>query len=345
VSQPYPAVDVLAHPGGRAWGRFADRPRSARPAAEFAGIRARFEDWRTKEWVGFTLIHPEVFSSMIVQEAKYLASSELYVIDAATRELVEAVGSMRGGTTDLPDDLLHGGEVRFRDPKKGYRLEYDFDEANGRHEIRIDIAATASGPGISGALALDAASASAPLAVSFPLGGAATMFTYKRILPASGSIAIGARRIDFDPARDFAIIDEHRSHLPYWHARWTWGTFAFRSPEGEILGANFADRPQARGSEEESALWVPGLAAPLADVTFTPASTDPLAPVAIRSADGRLEAAFTPRNRKRSKHQFVVASIDYFQMVGTYSGTIRDEDREWSFEDVHGVCESMAMRS
>jgi len=343
MPHPDQTVELLAAPGARAWGRFADRPRVVRPADEFPGrIRHALQDWRTKEWVGFTLVHPELYGSMIVQEAKYLASSELYVCDAASGELHEHSGSMKGGTVGLPADLLHGGRVRFADPRRHYRLEVDFDEDAGHHTVFVEIGASDRAAAISCELVLRTRGASGPLAVSTPLQRGAAMFTYKRAFPAAGTLRVGDREFAFDPARDLAIVDEHRTHLPYW-THWIWGTFASIGPDG-VVGANLCVRDQL-GEDEESCLWLGGAAEPLEELAFTATGSHPLAPWAVASEDGRVELMFTPAGRKGVKKELLVAAIDYTQLYGTYAGVLHGADGPVPIEDVHGVLELMEMRS
>jgi len=334
-----PQAESLAAGGFPSWGRLPDRPPVADPLAGIRGIPRRWADLRLKEWVGFTLVHPELFGSMIVQDAKYLTSAELYVHDRASGELHEHAASGGRGALELPRALLSGGECGFR--ASGFELRYGFDADAGRHTIRVDVAATADAAAVSGELVLDAAQASAPLVVNARLNEhAATMFTHKRVFAVSGMLRVGECEYRFDPARDLAILDEHRSRLPY-RASWTWGTFAFRAPGGGIAGANFATRPQPAGEEEESGIWVPGAVEPLSDVTFSPEGAMPLSPWTMRSADGRLDVAFTPEGRKGVRKQFGVVAIEYFQLYGTYRGSVAGIP----FDGVHGVCERMRMRS
>ena len=165
------------------------------------------------------------------------------------------------------------------------------------------------------------------------------MYTHKVVYPASGSVRVGDRTHTFDPSRDLAVLDEHRTFLPY-RTRWLWGTFAGITADG-IIGANFAQRPVVPGSEEESGLWVAGACEPLADVALTPTDpSDPLRPWTMRSRDGRLDVTFTPEDRKAVRHQLAVASIDYWQLVGSYTGTVAG----YPVTAMRGVCESMRAR-
>jgi hypothetical protein len=339
MSTPELVPDTVVADGARAWGRLAERPRDVNPLDAYRGLSRRWHDFRLKEWVGFTLVHPELYGSMIIQDAKYLATAELYVHDRATGTLDEHAANGRRDALALPSaGLLFGGTCRFETP--GFTLRYDFDTDAGSHTIRIAIAASDHAQPITGELHLDAANASAPLAVSSQLGGDATMFTHKRIYPISGVLTVGERSYRFDAARDFAIIDEHRSQLPY-GTEWTWGTFALRSDAGDIVGANFADREQPAGQEEESCIWTPGAVEPLADITFTPVSQQPLASWRVTSADGRLDVTFTPEGRKAVRQNFGIVAIDYFQLYGTYEGVLAG----FAVESVHGVAERMRMRA
>jgi hypothetical protein len=322
----------------RTWGRLPERPRDVNPLDAYPALTRRWHDFRTKEWVGFTLVHPELFSSMIIQDAKYLASAEMYVHERASGALHEHAANGGREALSLPTELLYGGACRFETP--GFALRYDFDTDAGRHGVRIDIAATEKAAAFCGELSLDATGASAPLVVSSQLGGGATMFTHKRIYPVAGTLTVGERQYRFDPARDFAIIDEHRSELPY-GASWAWGTFAMRSDAGDIVGANFASRAQPAGEEEESGIWVPGAVEPLAQVDFAPVSSQPLASWRVRSVDGRLDVTFTPQGCKGVRQNFGVVAIDYTQFYGSYEGELAG----FPVEGAHGVCERMKMRS
>ncbi|MDH2415833.1 DUF2804 domain-containing protein [Nocardioides sp. CER19] len=333
-------IDRLVENGARHYGRFANRPTDANPLDEFGGAARRWRWLRLKEWLGWTLVHPEIYSSMILQDAHYLASSEIYVRDKASGALHQHARNARGGSLGIPR-ALWGSRPEIA--AKGYGIRYDLAADGSVHRITVDIAATGSEPALSGVLEVDGSAASPALSVSSRLPGGA-MYTHKAVFPVSGALRVGDREIVFDPSRDLAILDEHKSFLPY-RTTWVWGTFASRTPAGEIIGANFARRPELPGEQEESCLWVPGAAEPLADIDFSPTSPDDLAPWRIRSADRRLDVTFTPDGRKDVKHQLGLLAIDYFQLYGRYTGTMRSLDGTSHEVDVQGVCESMRMRS
>jgi len=330
----------LVKDGIRRYGRFAARPETVNPLDEFGGPTRTLRRLRLKEWIGFTLIHPDWFSSLIMQDANYLASSEIYGYDRAKGALHQRAANARGGSLRLPS-RLPGSEPRFTRP--GYALEYDFSADAKRLTLRIDIAATADAPAFQGALTLHCDRASRPLSVSARMPGG-KLYTHKAVFPAEGVLRVSGKDIVFDPRRDLAILDEHKSFFPY-RTVWLWGTFAFPAGDAGPAGANFVRRPSLPGQEEESCIWTPGACEPLADVAFRRQSESPLSPWSVSSADGRLDVTFTPEGRKDVRHQLGLFAIDYFQLFGHYHGTLRGLDgTPYPVDAVHGVCESFRAR-
>ena len=326
----------LVEGGQRHFGRFARTP-VANPFDAAPAPARPFEQFRTKEWVGFTLIHPDIASSMIIQDAKYLATSEFYVFHRHTEELFQYAANRLARPLHLPSDLLHSTCAFV---SSSYGLGYAFEADKVLIVVNID--ATPTAPAVKGRLVLDAAHASPPLVVSarMPCG---LMYTNKLIYPVSGVLVCGDRRYAFDSSRDFAILDEHKSHLPY-RTKWTWGTFALPVPGG-VAGANLCVRPALDGQEEECCIWTPQAAEPLSDVSFTQLREgDDMSAWAIRSADGRVDVTFTPQGHKGVHQNFWLAKIDYTQWFGHYSGTLRGAHETWQVKDVPGVCEHMDAR-
>lgn len=333
----YITASHLVQNGIRHWGRFLKTP-VANPLDEFTGLQRMFKSLRTKQWAGFTLVHNDLYAAMILQDARYIKSSEIYIRDRSTGTLHQHSG-IGGGSGFVLGSTLLNSAPQFSN--KGYHIVFDF--GTDAVTIKVDIAATKSAAAFKGELLLSVKGCSHPLVVSARLPQGGSMYTNKIIYAASGYMQCGDKRYDFDPQKDVAILDEHKSHLPY-HTTWTWGTFALPA-DGNFVGANFATRPQYGSEEEESGLWTPDAVEPLSSITFTPAGTRELDKWHIYSADKRLDVVFKPEGYKPVKLNAVVVGIDYEQMFGTYSGTIRGKNKTWSFEGVHGVCERMDMRA
>src|SRR5215469_16069093 len=138
-------VGQLVSGGTRAFGRFAARPDAVNPLDESSRVPRGLRRLRLKEWVGFTLVHPELYSSMIIQDANFLASAEIYAFDRAAGKLHQHAANARGGSLAMPATLL-GSHPVFGKP--GYRLEYTFSSDGKRARIQADIAATDKAPAI-----------------------------------------------------------------------------------------------------------------------------------------------------------------------------------------------------
>lgn len=333
----YITASHLVEDGKRHWGRFLKTP-VANPLDEFTGIQRMFESLRTKQWAGFTLVHKDLYAAMIMQDACYIKSSEIYMRDRATGVLHQHAG-IGGGKEFVLGNTLLNSAPKFSN--NNYVIVFDFKADVVK--ITVDIAATRTAAAFKGELILNAAGSSHPLVVSARLPQGGSMYTNKIIYAASGYMQCGDRRYDFDPQIDIAILDEHKSHLPY-HTTWTWGTFALPT-DGNFVGANFAIRPQYENEEEESGLWTPDGVEPLRDITFSPTGTAEKDAWHIFSADKRLDVLFKPEGHKAVKHNALIVGIDYAQMFGTYSGTIKGRSKTWNFEGIHGVCERMDMRA
>ena len=343
--------DLVDGSGIRRFGRFSARPASVDPLAARSSFPRALRRLRLKQWVGWTLMHPDWACSMILQDAGYLATAELYVAERATGAIHQYAANARGGALGLPSNLF-ASRIAFH--KKGFGLTYDLDCHAGSHRVTVDVRAHDGEPAVLGELVLDARSASSDLAVSARLPGG-SMYTTKALFPVSGTLYVGGRRIHFDDTRDVAVLDEHQSILPY-RTRWTWGTFAWHDADG-LAGANFAARPSVPGQEEESGIWSPGVCEPLSDVGFVPSGRpgpggagaladheDLDHPWTVRSQDRRLDVVFTPEGRKSVALNLGIVSMDYVQMFGRYRGTLLTQGTERTVVDVPGVLEEMRAR-
>ena len=90
-----------------------------------------------------SLLHPDLYSSMIIQDANFLASSEIYAYPRAAGALFQHAANAKGGSLRMPE-RLPGSHPSFAKP--GYRLEYTFAEDGKSARISGDIAATEKAP-------------------------------------------------------------------------------------------------------------------------------------------------------------------------------------------------------
>ncbi len=133
-------MDALVSGGIRQYGRLDARPLVVNPLDEYSGRIRRLRSLRLKEWIGFTLVHPELYSSLIIQDAHYLASSEIYAYDTNGDLLHQhAATALRAGR--LLGRELFGSSCEFGEPGSGYHVRYEFGAERGTHRVSFEIAA------------------------------------------------------------------------------------------------------------------------------------------------------------------------------------------------------------
>lgn len=330
-------VGALVTGGVRQYGLWRVRPAEVNPLDEYSGVRRAARSTRLKEWVGFLVTHPDLWMSMIVQDAKVLTSSEVILFDPSASTLHHRNAVAPGRAARLPREFFGHRSGLTR---QSFDVGYVFGN-EGRHRIEIDVAASSSGPAIRAELELGDLDDFRPLAVSGELIGG-SMFTYKTAYRVGGTVEVGGRRFDFDPTRDVAILDEHRSWFPY-RTEWTWGTFAARS-DGDVVGANLARHRAPAGAVGESCLWAPGQLVTLPSAELIREGDEDLAPWRMTAPDGAVDLRFEPVHRHPVRHRLGVFEVDYSMWYGRYSGSITVADRRYEVDRAHGVCEHMRGR-
>ncbi len=333
-----PAPDRLVEGGRLRAGYYSSPARDPSLADAGSPVTRWARQFRLKEWVAFGITHPDWYVSMIVQDAKYLASSALYAFDRRSGKLHEYSRASFDRSVEIPRSLWKG---RCRLEGKGYLMEFDHALERGEHRLRLALEGRGGAPSIEGEIALSQdLSRVEPLVVLAPVGARHFMYTHKAPMPASGELRIGGERAGFEPARDLGNLDEHKALYPY-HTRWRWLTFVAFDARGGILGANLAEHMTAPGFGENCA-WFDGRLSRLGEPSFRFDRADPMKPWTITTVDGRASLRFVPEGRKDERKEFGVARIRYYQLCGRFEGWLADESgARRDVPGCYGVCEMM----
>jgi hypothetical protein len=159
---------------------------------------------------------------------------------------------------------------------------------------------------------------------SLPVDERHHAYTHKAPMAISGRMTIDGVEVVFDPARDTANMDEHKAIYPY-HTKWFWGSFTGRDPAGRYFGVNLADHVFRNQHENsENCVWIDGGLMLPGAVKYDVDLADPFRPWKVRDEDGLIDLEFRPSGRFVQKANLVVAGIDYYQMFGTWHGTVKD---------------------
>lgn len=300
--------------------------------------------FRTKEWVGFGIVHPDFYLSTMISNTKYLASGVVYLVDRRSGTLYEYEEPGLPFLVPVAGST-YGGVCRFSGLR--IKLEFRFDLEAGRHRLSFDVAGRKDAPAIKGELNLRQDFAEcAPLVASLPVVPKHHTYTNKALMPTSGELRIGTETIRYLPERDLANLDEQKGYYPY-VTKWRWASCAGHDEKGRILGLNIADHQFENPSVyNENALWAAGELERLGAATLEFDEKAPLDPWTIRDADGQVDLRFMSEGRKRVNYQFGVIKIDYFQAFGRFSGLLRRADGTvLNYDSLYGVAERMFMRS
>jgi hypothetical protein len=308
--------------GKAAYGMFRT-PFHAPNLMDATGIPRCLRPWRLKEWQHWGLLHPEVYVSIALVDAKFLATAWVSVFDRRARRIFEHARKVPLGALRIPADVYDGG-VTF--DRQGFRVSIRNELDRGSHRISIDVDARDNLPAIRGeVVAQQDMAAIHPLVTALTFGPGKPFYSHKAPCPLSGTLDIGTDRVTFDAARDFAILDEHKAFYPR-NTFWRWATFACRDANGEVLGVNLTQNVIADDAEQnENAIWHGNRLSPLGAARFEiPASPD--APWRIRTQDGRVDLVFQPHGARSEDLNLLIAVSKFRQPVGVFTGTLVDDD-------------------
>lgn len=325
-------------------GVFTEPPRSANLAdADIFGMGSLTPDWlkslRFKRWQFFLIAHPRyAIGFVIVDMNRVAAGSFFYVYDREKKQFFEYRKQVVRPDIEIASDLWDG-HCHFRENK--HKIEIENRLGRGEHEIEFNLGPAGKKPAAHGKIkVIEKLPESCPLVVSLPVGARVGMYSHKALCPVGGSMRIGDEDVVFDPARDYAIMDEHKAYYPR-HTFWKWATFGYRKPDGGLIGGNFTSNMIENQQEwNENCIWTPGAISLFGAVNFEYDEHDVMKPWRIHDEEGFVDLDFTPQGVKLDQLNLMVIKMDYRQPYGLFNGTIKDAaGTTYEIKDAFGVTE------
>lgn len=308
------------------------------PLAPWGPIPMPLRRSRLKEWQHFGIITPEKYFGMVVFDAKFMSISFVYCYDRVKGVFQEHSRQGSGKTAKVAPQL-YDGLCEFR--QKGYSLFFGNHLDRGYHLLSFDVAEKKGLPAMRGEIRLDEdLDKVEPLVQVSPVKAWRPLYTHKAALPASGWVEVGGERLELDPARDIALMDEQKTYYPYF-SFWKWSTAAGRDAAGRIVAFNLC---QNMISDDETAnencLWVDGKLSLLSAARFDFEPSDVMRAWRMRTTDSRASLLFEPQGERAEKIDVGLIKSDFHQPFGLYNGWITDDagDRH-SVEDMFGLAE------
>lgn len=340
VSHPVPEAPVRN--GVPLWGLY-DEPfqrmnlDESRGHGWFANLPRLVRRFRLKEWQHIAVVHPEIYLSFAIVDAKMAAKSFAVIYDRRTRS---TTNYDRLGTPlqiSLPGTLWDG-VASFR--SGGWNIEIRNELIQERHQVRLSIPGGRGLPPLEAELTLrESMTENRPLVAVLPLPGWMPVYTHKVPAPVEGVIRVGGQEYRCNAEECVGLLDVHKAFYPP-HTTWKWATFHGKDIAGRPVGVNLTQNVILHDEQyNENVLWLPGRLEGLSAVRYE-IPEDVRQTWLIRSTDGRVELEFHPEGIRQNRTNIGPIRSSYEQPFGTFKGRLRAADGTLhEVRDIFGVAE------
>jgi len=304
--------------------------------------RVKAPAMRIKEWDYYCILADTYGVSFTVADNGYMGFVAATVFDfpTGTEETATAMTALPLGAFNMPPSSKTG-DVAFQ--KDNFALTIRREP--GRRVLDMDIAAFENGR-LQGTLELTQPNEMDSMVIATPFAENPRAFYYNQkvnCMPASGELTFGTRKLTFDPAACFGVLDWGRGVWTYANT-WYWGSasgLVEGVPFGFNIGYGFGDTSAA----SENMLFYKGKAHKLAEVTFLIPEPDFLKPWTFTSSDGRFEMDFKPVLDRFSDTNLLVIRSWQHQVFGHFSGTaVLDDGTRLEVKNLLGFAEKVSNR-
>ncbi|MEI8096208.1 MAG: DUF2804 domain-containing protein [Spirochaetales bacterium] len=326
-----------------AQGRLTTCGWSRQPLLNYRRDAVKAPKFRLKEWDYYYVHAGEVGLSVTVADNGYLGFVSVTFFDFAVPcEVTKAVMvPFPLGKFGMPASS-GSGDVVFRNKS----LTLEFRRTEGGRTLTIDCDDFAAGQALHGVVHLSQPPGLESLTIATPFAGAPLSFYYNQKVncqPAQGELSFGKRKLVFDPATCFGVLDWGRGVWTYQNT-WYWGSasgLVLGQPFGFNLGYGFGDTAAA----SENVVYWKGRANKLDQVTFHLPEDSYLKPWKFTSNDGRLELDFVPVLDRASDTNVLLIRSNQHQVFGRFTGTVvMDDGSSLAVKDLFGFAEKVYNR-
>ncbi len=291
--------------------------------AHFYPLRS-LQRLRIKRWDYYGVTTPDHFFSATLADLGYAGQVFIYLIDFTTGVYQEATltvpfsnGILLPRNSTAGDSTFDNGKVRlaFRHETEARHLSVMWPNFAGK-DLVADVTLRLK-PGHD------------TMTIVIPMNSARRFYYNCKVncLPATGHLAWGDQRLEFQPEASLGNLDWGRGIWDY-RSFWVWASASGFLPDGRTVGLNlgfgFGDTSQAT----ENALILDGHLHKLAQVDFQYSSQNFKQPWRMSSPDGRLDLVFTPFVERVAQTNLLLIASEVHQMFGRYAGTVTADDGE-----------------
>lgn len=296
---------------------------------------------RLKEWEAFQIGNDEWFICGAVYSTKLLGILQIAAVYWPTGKLYRwirrvpawqlqvATGLSATTTTGRAGDLSVTLENQL--PGRGVTVRAAHRGNDELPPMTLEIDASASGE--------DAAH----LVICHPFSDTTALYSNKSVMPAEGTLTVGATTVDFDRDASFMILDDHKGEYPL-PMDYDWVTGARIDEQGRRVAVNLT-RNQVRDPERfnENAVFVDDRVYRLGAVRFSrPDGVN--GTWRINDDAGDVDVRFHPDIANELHVGPRRALAEYFGPYGRLEGTIQTADERIDLAGFRGMGEKKLIR-
>jgi len=299
--------------------------------------------FRIKEWDYYCILNDKGGVSLTIADNGYMGfiAATLFDFDKPEEISGDLITPFPLGKFKLPP-TSKSGNVIFENK----RLSMKFLRQKESRTIEVDFPNFKDNQSLKGKIILQQPDSYESMVIATPFLKNKHAFYYNQkvnCMPASGSITLGDRRIEFQPETSFGVLDWGRGVWTY-NNTWYWGSASGKAGNdlfGFNIGYGFGDTSQAT----ENLLFYNGKVHKLDQVEFHIPLDSYLRPWQFSSNDGRFEMDFRPIIDRHSNTNLLILQSDQHQVFGRFTGkAILDDGTEIILKDFLGFAEKVMNR-
>lgn len=269
--------------------------------------------WRFNQFQFVSAMAPGWVFGLAIVDLNLVGNGFFYLFDFESGQMFEQSFLQPLARSTTIEPYPERGHARFR---KG-DLSMAIEPATGGRNVRV------SGPG-NIRVDLELRDIKHPLRLVSPAGYSGWVFTRKSAgLAVDGEVRLGDVVWRCDESTRGSI--DWSCGFMRRETAWNWACLAGVADHGVSVGLNLAAGVNETGMTE-NALWLDGRRILLGPARFEFDRYQPGADWRVTTDDGRVDLSFVPAGARREKLNAWVIASNFRQFVGTFQGTVKDEN-------------------
>lgn len=271
-----------------------------------------------REWQAFQIKNEEYFIMIAIYNAKKISLVQFIVYNLKNKDKVKYEKKCMSWNLDIPD-TLYGSSASYTSDNFSIQVQHDL--TSHKLEIDVNIEGFESLPYVKAHFSGEHDTARyKPMVVCNPFSPESVMYSHKCLMPAQGSLTLGAQEIVFGAGQTQLIIDDHKGYYPY-ITTYDWVTGLGTTPDNKLIGFNLTNNQVVQQDKfNENCLWLDGELYPLPPITVHRPNghTDTWH---ITDEHDIVQLEFTPVTHTSVRVNYFVICSEYEGPYGYYQGT------------------------